>query len=140
MPQDADPASVLVLCITQLHDRFSSTAIELVHCQVPSVRHIPAEQYDLTVVSLTAPTHCNDHTIRHVRGDKRPIIKVITATERMMAAKARSKVRNLPHLADSEVLLLGEGGAVDRDPFVPLVISSGGLIHGDMRQKMKEWR
>lgn len=102
------------------------------------VRHIPVEQYDLAAIVITAPSHTKDYAIRHRPDDDRPLTNVLAAAERILASKARRKVRNLPE-ADGVELVRGAPGN-DDDPFIPMVMSSGGLIHGDMRQKMREWK
>ena len=98
------------------------------------VRHVPTEQYDLAVIAITCPAHARDQAIRHQATDERPITRLLAAADRALAGKVRRKVRNIPELADEE----GVPGARDEEPFTPLVMSSGGLIDGDMKQKMRE--
>ena len=70
------------------------------------VRHIPVEQYDLAAIVVTAPSHARDYAIRHREGDDRPITNVLATVEKILAGKARRKVRNLPE-ADGVELVEG---------------------------------
>ena len=106
-------------------------------------RDASTEEYDLAVIGITAPTHirATARVISMGSGEDRPIDMVIAVANRILSAKARSKVRNLPELPD-EVGVADRARADGRGdtPFVPLVISTGGMVEIDTAEKLKEWK
>nr|XP_018264589.1 uncharacterized protein I303_02761 [Kwoniella dejecticola CBS 10117]OBR86747.1 hypothetical protein I303_02761 [Kwoniella dejecticola CBS 10117] len=100
-------------------------------------RPVIREEYDLKVVSLSAPSHqqnlrANGWTSEEKREvardmeEKKYMEDAGRRIRRVLKQQARRKVTNLP-----------EG---DRAPFVPLVISTGGYMEQEMEDKIREWR
>ena len=101
-------------------------------------RPLACEEYDLAVCALTAPAHIGQYAIRHRPGNDRPISTVLGVAERMLAAKGRRKERNLPEDPDGD--MGDEDGSAGALPFLPLIVSTGGLMSSGMREKLKEWK
>ena len=107
-----------------------------------AVRHLgdhdsgaAAEEYDLAVCSITAPSHAGQFALRHRDGD-RPLTTVLGFINRVLAAKANRKVWNLPDRADGSDLATD---AIDA-PFIPLIMSTGGILEAGTREKIREWK
>lgn len=99
-------------------------------------RHLPTEQYDLTISTLASRTYLEDYLVQHKGGDDRPIDNVNATVQRILASRVRRKVRNMPDRPDHG----GSAPPRDNTPFVPLVLSAGGVIEEGTKEKLKEWK
>lgn len=90
-----------------------------------------AEEYDIKVIVLTAPTH-----LRELNPSRRPDPSHMTETraraQGVLAYAAKRKVNALPSLPP--------GLTAPDTPFVPLIFSSGGLQEAETCKKLVAWK
>lgn len=90
-----------------------------------------AEEYDIKIVVLTAPTH-----LRELDPSRRPdpshMTEIRARVQGVLGYAARRKVNALPSLPPN---------AVAHDtPFVPLIFSSGGLQESETCKRLAAWK
>lgn len=90
----------------------------------------------MTISTLASRTYLEDFAIHHKQGDNNPINTVNAAVRRILASRARRKVRNMPDQPG-----LGQTAAArDHTPFIPLVLSAGGIVEEGTKEKLREWK
>jgi hypothetical protein len=94
-------------------------------------RPSPAEEYDLKVVALSAPSHQRSLAVSDVilRPNDSSILKQThEKIQKVLAYQAKRKVDALPALTTARV------------PFAPIVLSSGGIAEKGAFDKLKLWK
>nr|XP_031858929.1 uncharacterized protein CI109_005596 [Kwoniella shandongensis]KAA5526001.1 hypothetical protein CI109_005596 [Kwoniella shandongensis] len=121
-------------------DRLNDIKITL---DTSSTRTALQEEYDLKIISLSAPTHLGSLTANgKTREEKAEAARRVkdgewvedteTRVAKVLSQQARRKVTNLPAEERERV----EGTGI----FTPLVLSSGGLQEGETMEKIRDWK
>lgn len=94
-------------------------------------RVVLSEEYDIKVTSLFSDTNLAQLSTRPPPADT--VADTISAkVQAVLALHAARKRSNLPRRS--------EAGQQDAAPFVPIIISAGGVLHTDTRDKFREWK
>jgi hypothetical protein len=94
-------------------------------------RAILAEEYDVKVLSLYAPTHQRGLAACRLEPNLTPLDDTVNRIRSVLAYQAKRKALALPtHPAD----------APPRVPFFPLVFSTGGVMEGTTAERLKGWK
>jgi hypothetical protein len=105
------------------------------------IRHVtdagrpsPAEEYDIKIVALSAPSHRRSLAVTDAvtRPDDETLLKQTYAkVQKVLQYQAKRKVDALPSLSSAQST---------RVPFFPIVISSGGIAEQGAFDKFKSWK